>query len=97
METVNVNIAAQPYPVYIGTDILKRFIPVLRKHYQGSQIAVITSRYIYELHGKELIKQLKDEAKVITLFVPDGESSKSFKQAQHLYTQLLKKSMNAVH
>jgi len=91
METVNVNITQQPYSVYIGSDIFNQFAAILRKHYQGRQIAIITSRFIFELHGKEIIKQLKNKGKVITLFVPDGESSKSIEQTQHLYTHLLKK------
>ncbi|MGD9900284.1 MAG: 3-dehydroquinate synthase [Calditrichaceae bacterium] len=91
MELIQVNLAANPYPVYAGTDILDKLAEVLKQHGDFNQIAVITSKSIFQMHGKKLMQGFTPDQEVITLFVPDGEGAKSFDQLQHLYSQLLEK------
>ncbi len=91
MELIQVGLAANPYPVYVGMDVLDKLAEVLRQHGDYTQIAVITSKSIFQMHGKKLMKGFSSDQEVITLFVPDGENAKSFDQLQHLYSQLLEK------
>jgi len=89
MEILNVNISQNPYPIYVGNGILNKFDEILNKHFSSRQIAVITSEVIFKLHGTKLMEQFKSNQEVLTIFVPDGESAKSFEQVEHLYTKLL--------
>ncbi|MEJ2052513.1 MAG: 3-dehydroquinate synthase [Calditrichaceae bacterium] len=89
METIHVNIASKPYPIYTGDSILTQFDEVLKTFYPSGQIAIITTQSIFNLHGSKLQKQLKSRYKLIMLFVPDGEGAKSYEQLQYLHTKLL--------
>ena len=89
MDTIHVNIATSPYPIYLGDSIYNEFHKILDQHYPGGRIAIITSKSIFDLHGNKLLKQLEAKYKVITLFVPDGEGAKSYEQLQALHTRLL--------
>ncbi len=89
MERIEVQLATESYPIWVGSGIFNRFNEILRKHYQGDQIAVISNQKIFELHGKRLMEQLPADVQILTIFVPDGEKAKSFEQLQQVYTQLL--------
>ncbi len=89
MQQINVDLAFNPYPVFVGSSILDRFNEVLRSYYHGDQIAVITNEKIYSLHGQKLMNQLPDDIRIETIFVPDGERAKSFEHLQQIYTRLL--------
>ncbi len=90
MEIINVKLNNQSYPIYVGQGIATQFAQVLQSHYQGQQIAVITSKRIWHLHGAKLQKALPTSAQTLVLFVPEGEKAKSFAELQRLYTELLK-------
>ena len=89
MDTIQVDIASSPYPIYLGDSIFGNFLPVLEKQYPSGQIAVITTKAIFDLHGKKIKKQLESKYRLVILFVPDGESAKSYEQLQLLHTRLL--------
>ncbi len=89
MRKIEVKLSHTAYPIYIGDGILQTFNEVLRSHYQGDQIAVITNRTIFDLHGQKLMEQLPQDAQLLTIFVPDGEQAKSFAHLQEVYTRLL--------
>ena len=89
MDTIQVNIANNPYPIYIGDSIFENFSAILNEHFLSGQIAIITTESIFKLHGNKLKKQLESKYQLIVLFVPDGEGAKSYEQLQYLHTQLL--------
>lgn len=89
MDTIHVNIAQNPYPIYLGDSISDNFLDILDKHYPSGQIAIITTESIFNLHGNKFKKQLESKYQLIVLFVPDGEGAKSYEQLQYLHTQLL--------
>ncbi|HES59458.1 MAG TPA: 3-dehydroquinate synthase, partial [Caldithrix sp.] len=78
-----------PYSIYLGDSIYHEFQQILEQHYPFGQIAIITSKPIFNLHGNKILKQLESKYQVLTLFVPDGEGAKSYEQLQALHTQLL--------
>lgn len=89
METITVDLKNNAYPVYAGNDILSRFGATLKKHAVSKQIAVITSKNIYELYGAALSANFDDSQQVLFLFVPQGEQAKSIVQWQKLQTRLI--------
>lgn len=89
MDKIQVNITNNPYPIYLGDSILDNFLSVLEKHYPSGQIALVTTKNIFDLHGNKIKKQLESKYRLIILFVPDGEGSKSYEQLQNLHTKLL--------
>lgn len=90
MDVINLELPDQAYSIFVGQNILPGLADLLEERHSARQIAVITSRSIYELHGKKLLDILNRDQRIVEiLFVPDGESAKSFSQVQHLYTRLL--------
>ena len=59
MDTIQVNIANKPYPIYIGDSIFENFSGILNEHFLSGQIAIITTESIFKLHGNKLKKQLE--------------------------------------
>jgi hypothetical protein len=45
MDIIQVNIANNPYPIYLGDSILDIFADILDKHYPSGKIAIITTRF----------------------------------------------------
>ena len=89
MDTIHVNITNNPYPIYLGDSIYNEFHKILEPYYPAGQIAIITTKSIFNLHGNKILKQLESKYQMLTLFVPDGEGAKSYEQLQALHTQLL--------
>jgi 3-dehydroquinate synthase len=89
MDIIQVNIANNPYPIYLGDSILDIFADILDKHYPSGKIAIITTKSIFNLHGNKIKKQLESKYQLVILFAPDGEGAKSYEQLQQLHTQLL--------
>jgi len=90
MKTIRVNLKNNPYSIYIGSNILGRFAEILSEHSKAKQIAVITSKNIFELYGQKLLQNFDDSYQLKVLFVPQGEQAKRSRQVQQLYTDLLK-------
>jgi 3-dehydroquinate synthase len=89
MQSINIDIEPNPYPVYVGSEIYDHFSDILAQNFQGWQIAIITSRSIFELHGNKILRHINDAYQVEIIFAPDGESAKNIRQAHHIYTKLL--------
>ncbi len=89
MQQIDVNLKYERYPIFVGSGIMPKFNDVLRTFYKDDQIAVITNKKIFGLHGQKLMEQLPEDAQILTVFVPDGEKAKSSDQLQKVYTQLL--------
>lgn len=89
MHKINVPIPNEAYPIYVGKNALENFNVSFSKHCSAKQIAIVTTKQLYHLYGKTLKAQIPHNAQVITLFVPDGETSKSTDELNNLYTGLL--------
>lgn len=89
ISAIHVPIAHSPYEVLVGRTIMPQLKTHLKRFFSGKQIAVVTNRAIYNLHGNALRQALDGEGPPLVLFVPDGENAKSFDQVQYLYTKLL--------
>ena len=89
ISTIHVPIAHSPYDVLVGRTVMLQFKTRMKRYFSGKQIAVVTNRAIYNLHGNALLQALDSDGQPLVLFVPDGENAKSFDQVQYLYTKLL--------
>ena len=70
MTTVKVELKTNPYPVYIGNNILEEFPKTLNQHSGAKQAAIITSENIFELYGKKLLHHIDKSCLVNVLLVP---------------------------
>ena len=94
MQTIKVELKTNAYPIYTGRRIVDRLREILNKHGAHQQIAVITQKEIFDLHGAALMEALPAAKRRITLFVPQGEQAKSLAQSEKLYSELLKENFD---
>jgi len=91
MKQVIVGLREHSYPIYIGQEIIENIGIFLSKNNLNGKCAIITNPTVNKLYGDKVRKSLESTGfKTVILEVPDSERSKSLKQAEHLYTELLK-------
>jgi len=91
MTIVNVELGSNSYPIYIQADVLSHVSGLLEEHGLTDSLFVITDSNVAPLYGQTLVLQLEEQGFDIHLLtVNAGESSKSLRCAQDLYTQLLR-------
>ncbi|HIE43832.1 MAG TPA: 3-dehydroquinate synthase [Candidatus Omnitrophica bacterium] len=94
MRVVKVNLKQDPYPVYIGENILPAFGELLRKIDFPGYLAVITHPGLKELYGETIETSLKRNGfSYFTIQVPEGENTKSLHQVEALYQDLISLKM----
>ncbi|MFY9139397.1 MAG: 3-dehydroquinate synthase [Thermacetogeniaceae bacterium] len=90
MDTIQVNLPAGSYNIYIGTgnlDKLGEYLPFEKKR----RLFVITNDLLGPLYGNSLVESLQQYGyKVLYQQVPDGEEYKSFATAEELFTSAIK-------
>jgi 3-dehydroquinate synthase len=89
-QTVTVALGDRSYPVYIGSDMSSLFASKLTEHGARSHIIVISDTNVAKLHLRALRHSINRASNVDVIVVPSGERSKSQKQAERIYTQLIK-------
>src|SRR3989338_1926577 len=89
MKIINISLKSNPYKIYIGSRILTKLIPVLKKMALGKDAVVITNRLIYQRHGTALVAGLRKGGFGVRFFeVADSEKSKSAAAAFRLLQQI---------
>ena len=88
MDTVKVNLGANAYEIFIGADILGNVGKFVADKF--TKVLLVTQQNIFDMHGRTLIDGL-DAAKVAytVATIPDGETSKSLREAEKLYTRAI--------
>jgi 3-dehydroquinate synthase len=82
------------YPIYIGKNILENLGLILTKTIPDiTQLVVVTSPIINDLHGSNLNKAIKN-FNPSTLIVPDGEKAKNWKYLQKLIDEFLNRDLD---
>lgn len=88
---VDVELGKQSYPIFIGSDFLADLGILLRPYTHSKKIFVITDKLVEMLYIPLVLKGLEDEGyEVHVLSVPQGEISKSLKEAEKLIEKILK-------
>ena len=83
------------YPIYIDAGALDKLDSIIKQHYQGTQLVIITDKTVAKLYTKSLTKQLiKLGYNVLMLEIKAGENSKSAKVKNKLDLQMLEHKIN---
>ncbi|HHW02395.1 MAG TPA: 3-dehydroquinate synthase [Thermoanaerobacterales bacterium] len=90
MECITVNLGKRSYPIFIERGILGKIGKIVREHFSGRKILVITDSNVVDLYARQLAAGLEDEGfQTFVDVVPAGESSKSLGRAEDLYNAAL--------
>lgn len=90
MQVVNVS-GSSPYPVYIGSGLLRQLGSLYRRHDLSGRAFIISDESVINLYSDAVIKSLKaSDVEPITVGVPPGETSKNLDMADQLYERLIK-------
>ncbi len=90
MTSISVDMGRCRYSIHIGQNILGDVGRLLNDENNGNKFIIITSPNINRLYGQKLIDGLDSESlEHGMIIVPDGEKSKSLKEAESLYCKLL--------
>lgn len=81
MEKVKVELGANSYEIFIGENLFEEMAKFVKASNFSGKILLVTDENIFKLYG-EKISQYNFEIAVI----PPGETSKSFNEAEKLYT-----------
>jgi 3-dehydroquinate synthase len=97
MQTIKVElkqIVDNSYPIYIGVDIIKQLLLVLKTHL-AKQVVIITDTNIAKHHLDLLMQQLiKHEYKVLVLTIKPGEGSKNSRTKERLENSMFANKIN---
>lgn len=88
---VKVPLGSRSYPIYIGTDLLKRIGTFFRRHEVSKKIVVITDTTVARLYLRLVTSGLQRSGFIVyPVVIPSGESQKNLQRAERIFTQLLK-------
>ena len=90
MQTLNVNLGARSYPIYIGAAILARAGEFLKQAGLQGRVAVISNPTVAQLYLDRLHQSLRNSGfEVVPILVPDGEEHKNLRSLQMVYDGLI--------
>ena len=90
MQTVNVELKGNKYPIMIGSGILPRLGKVLKPFRLGDDAVIVTNRRVRGLFGKLIARSLAKSGISVKFFeVPDSEESKSSQVAFDLINKIV--------
>jgi 3-dehydroquinate synthase len=87
MQTLHVELGERTYPIYIGSDLLRR-TDLLAAHIAGRQVAIVTNETVAPLYLAALQQALGGYS-VTSVVLPDGEAFKTWETLQLVFDGLL--------
>ncbi|MEE9332166.1 MAG: 3-dehydroquinate synthase [Methylophilaceae bacterium] len=88
-QTLNVELGARAYPIYIGSGLLNESL-LLQKHLKQKQVAIVTNTTVAPLYLKQVSQPLKEAGiRVVEIILPDGEAYKNSETLNLIYDALL--------
>jgi len=85
MERIDVKLAHDRYPVYVGEGIIGEIGSLFPEEMRREKVAIVTNPTVNNLYGQQVAEALKSEGGVpFTIHVPDSEISKSMVEAERL-------------
>ena len=87
MQTLHVELGERTYPIYIGSDLLRR-TDLLAAHIAGRQVAIVTNETVAPLYLAALRQALAGYS-VTSVVLPDGEAFKTWETLQLVFDGLL--------
>lgn len=93
--TLRVELGERSYPIRIGWDTLRDVGPAIARATKASQVALVTVPDVGRLYGAAVTRSLRDAGLGVHRFeVPNGDATKSLRQAAKLYDSFLAKGMD---
>ncbi|KAA0449615.1 MAG: 3-dehydroquinate synthase, partial [Candidatus Thioglobus sp.] len=87
MKTLNLDLGAKSYPIYIGRGLLMQ-ADYLRKHISGKQVMIVSNTTVAPLYLQKVLGLL-DGFAVQNVILPDGEEYKTLNTVEQIFTALL--------
>lgn len=89
MQTLNVDLGARSYPIYIGAGLLQR-MDLLVPHLPYKRVALISNETVFPLFGTRLLETLTASGvETVPVILPDGESYKTWETLDRIFDALL--------
>jgi 3-dehydroquinate synthase len=89
LRKVCVNAGGKTYDIHIEAGLFKRLPHIFRSKYSGKKLAVVSDHNVFELYGKEFIRQLEPEGFcIIPIVFEAGEKSKNLATLNSIYNAL---------
>ena len=90
MQTLNVNLGARSYPIYVGAAILSRVGELLTEVGLRGKVAVVSNPTVAQLYLDPIHEALSQSGlEVVPILVPDGEEHKNIHSLQNIYDRLI--------
>mgnify|MGYP001203209361 FL=1 len=90
MQRLNIDLGERSYDIILGSKVLAKVGEYLSKVLQPSRIVLVTHPFLFQLYGEKILPGLKDQGWALDVIeVPEGETSKTLKQAEIIYDRLL--------
>lgn len=87
MQTLHVELGERTYPIYIGSDLLRR-TDLWAAHIAGRQVAIVTNETVAPLY-LEVLQQALAGYSLTSVVLPDGEAFKTWETLQLVFDGLL--------
>jgi len=95
METITVNLKEREYPIHIAPEGWEALPNAIRGTIRGKKAMAVCDENTYRLYYGAVKTALENAGcSVYPAVIPPGEASKSFEQAQALYTRALEAKLN---
>jgi len=90
MQRLNIDLGERSYDILLGPELLAKVGESLSQVLQPSRIVLITHPFLLQLYGDKILFGFKDQGWTVDVIeVPEGETSKTLKQAELIYDKLL--------
>lgn len=90
MQRLNIDLSERSYEILIGSGLLSRVGELLSQTLKPSRIVLVTHPSLNRLYGDKVTSGLKGQGWDTDIIeIPEGETSKTLKQAEKIYDRLL--------
>jgi 3-dehydroquinate synthase len=91
MDTLQVELGARSYPIYIGSDLLDAAL--ITPHLSGKQVLIVTNETIAPLYLEKTLAMLTG-FQTATVILPDGEAFKTLTVLNQIFDSLLQQQFD---
>jgi len=92
MKTLQVDLGARSYPIYIGQALLEQ-AALITPYIKGQQVLVVSNETIAPLYLESTLAALADK-KTASVILPDGEQYKNLEVLNQIFDSLLQQRFN---
>jgi len=95
MIETKIRINKEPYPLYIGEDLIRNIDSVLNLYIKNKSVFMLTEQNVFNHYGKTIIEKLENSTSKFNYYViPSGEENKSIESYRKIINELICKKYN---